>query len=953
MNHAPPGAEPLTFSLRYVGPRCGPLGINLEAKLIIPAAWPDSIARQIRFASVNTVNKVAGLLQEACGSGNPASPSSTSLPTPRLASRASQRLDFRVPIHGRARHPSDSSMRDLHSGLLALALILAALAGHAQLPAPRITWIFPAGAALGSTQEVTVAGTDLDEPRGLVFSDPRITAPPREDGSPVFRVTVPPDTMPGLVDVRVQGRFGVSNPRGFVIGTEHDLVAPATNTAPETAFDVPLDTAVHGRVQPATSSWFRFQAHRGQRLLLVVQARELDSRLVPDLVVLRDDNRHELRVARRSQVLDFTAPDDGRYLVQIRDQTYKGGDDYTFRLTVSTRRRVEFALPFALGPDFPTRVTLFGRNLPGGQPSPIAGADGQELEAIEVEITSAEISSSTVPLSAWVWRKPAGGNGAAEQWIASPRLGDTTLPPLVFAQTVLSSTWSISNGVTRVTPPCEFGGAFPRRGEISGVTFEAKKDSVFWIEVFSDRLGFNTDPHLVVQRVTKTEKGEEKTQDLLELSDIDTNLGGRDFDTTSRDAVGRFQVPEDGTFRVLVRDLYRGSSNSPRLPYRLQIRPETPDYRLAIFAQPPPRKDDNDRQIHLGSPALRRGGTVAVRVIAFRRDGFDGPIDISAIGLPPGVSASPARIASGQSASTLLLTASTHAPAGPGSVTVSGRARIRDQDVQRDAVASSLRWHIPDWDQERGNPRFTTALGFGVVAGESESAPIALSASDPKAIEVLVKGKLRIPLVIARGGEFQGAFKLKPFGHPALEKAKETDVPEKATNVIVEIDLGEAPLPEGEHLVHVEATVPGKYRNNPEAAEAATVTAKAADSQATEAAARTKDCEGKLATARKSEDAAAADLKASQEKAATGTEAAVIEARSKAEKRLEEARAFRTSTERALAEAQTVAKTAADRQTSTAAQSKAAEEKAKPKDVSVRIYSPPVVVRVTPPPKPG
>jgi hypothetical protein len=39
--------------------------MNLEAKLNVPAGWPDSIARQIRFAAVNTVNKVAVQLQSA------------------------------------------------------------------------------------------------------------------------------------------------------------------------------------------------------------------------------------------------------------------------------------------------------------------------------------------------------------------------------------------------------------------------------------------------------------------------------------------------------------------------------------------------------------------------------------------------------------------------------------------------------------------------------------------------------------------------------------------------------------------------------------------------------------------------------------------------------------------------------------------------------------------------
>ncbi|MBL9127081.1 MAG: hypothetical protein JNL97_05520, partial [Verrucomicrobiales bacterium] len=504
-------------------------------------------------------------------------------------------------------------MRAFLSGLVLHALILAALDSRAQLPAAKLSWVFPAGASLGSTQEVTVAGTDLDEARGLVFSDPRIVSTPREEGSSVFRVVVPPDATPGLVDVRVFGRFGVSNPRGFVLGTERDILAPPTNTTPNSAFDIPLDTAVHGRVQPANTAWFRFEARRGQRLLVDVRTRELDSRLVPDLVVLRERDFRELRVARRSQLLDFTPPDDGRYLLQLRDQTFKGGDDYFFRLTLSTGPKVEFALPFALGPEFPARITLFGRNLPGGRLSSWTAADGRELEAIDLEVASAEPVAASLPLSlaSWIARKPAGANGAAESWRVAPRLGDVALPPLLFARAVSPSSWSLSNGFARVPLPCEFSGAFPRRGESSGVEFEAKKDAVYWIEVFADRLGFNTDAHVIVRRVRRDKEGKETVQDLADFADLETNLGGREFDTSSRDAAGRWQVPEDGTYRVSVRDLLRGSDSSPRLPYRLQIRPETPDYRLACYPQPPPRRDDNDRQIHLWTPTLRRGGTLA------------------------------------------------------------------------------------------------------------------------------------------------------------------------------------------------------------------------------------------------------------------------------------------------------------------------------------------------------
>src|SRR4051812_393737 len=66
---------------------------------------------------------------------------------------------------------------------LALGLLLGARPAAAQqlesnLPLPRLNTVFPCGGKAGTTVEVTVTGTDLDEPEGLVFSHPGLQAQP-------------------------------------------------------------------------------------------------------------------------------------------------------------------------------------------------------------------------------------------------------------------------------------------------------------------------------------------------------------------------------------------------------------------------------------------------------------------------------------------------------------------------------------------------------------------------------------------------------------------------------------------------------------------------------------------------------------------------------------------------------------------------------------------------------
>jgi hypothetical protein len=83
-------------------------------------------------------------------------------------------------------------------------------------------------------------------------------------------------------------------------------------------------------------------------------------------------------------------------------------------------------------------------------------------------------------------------------------------------------------------------------------------------------------------------------------------------------------------------------------------------------------------------------------------------------------------------------------------------------------------------------------------------------------LAVVQGGKLSLPLVVDRRGEFTAAFNLKPFGRPEFDKAKDLTIPEKATNATVELNLADYALPVGTHLLWLDGRAAGKYRNQPE-----------------------------------------------------------------------------------------------------------------------------------------
>lgn len=848
-------------------------------------------------------------------------------------------------------------------GFFALASLLAALVprGFSQLPAARLANLFPSGGKAGSNVEVTAAGSDLDEPTRLHFSNKDISATPTGDGNK-FNVAIGPNVPPGVYEARFVGRFGISNPRAFVVGPLLESNAPTTNTTAASALEVKPDTTLNGRASPNTVSWFKLAAKKGQRLLIECLAESIDSRMDAALVLM-DPAGHELERSRTGSLLDFTASADGTFLLKVFDFLYRGGDDYFYRLTLSTGPRIDFVMPPAGLPGTKTNYTLFGRNLPGGKAVKDFTSDGKPLEQLSVDIEIPTNDRTRQRLSTGLLVRPseAGGDGF-EYRLRTPKgvsnpvlLGFATAPVVLEKEPNNQPT-----GAQKLAPPCEVAGQFQANNDPDWFTFDAKKGDVFWVEVLSQRLGLPTDPFLLIQRVTKSDKGEEKASDVQEVYDSDTNIGEREFNTATRDPATRLEVKEDGTYRLLVRDLFQRSERSPRFVYRLSVRKEAPDFRLVAQVIAPKLKADT-KDIPLGVPLLRRGETAPVRVMAFRRDGFNGDIALSLENPPPGLIFDGDRIETGKNSDFILLTVAEDAPAFAGPIKLVGKAKVGDAELVREARGGTTVFTVANTDSERPESRLTRELVLAI--SDKESAPISIAAAEKKTWEAAANGKLEIPLRIVRRGEFNANLKLKPLGPGATEALKEFDVDGKATNATLKLDLAALKLAPGNYAYAVQTITTGKYRNNPEAAERADATAKEADKLAGELAAAAKKAGEEFDKAKKAAEESEAAVKSAQEKliaAKAAAEKSPEDEKLKTElaaatKSAEEASAAaksatesRAAAEKAKSGTESKSKDAQAKKDETAKRAKELADKAKPKDLSYQVTSPPIAIKVTP-----
>ena len=678
-----------------------------------------------------------------------------------------------------------------------------------QLPAAHITALFPLGCPIGGEVEIQVRGSDLDGAKAMHFSHPGISAKLTNSADRKFKVQVTEEVPIGVYEARLSGVLGLSNSRLFVVSSLAEIQSAGKNTGKETALTLTEDTVVNAVSVAKQSLWYRVKAKKGQRLMLRASASSLDSRMKP-VMTLRGGTGERLAKGNSNGLIDYTVRMGGDFYIQVHDLTFNGGTEYFYRLENLIAPHVDFVMP-PIVPSFDNSVvTLYGRNLPGSEPAGLKAVDGQEIERLVVNLS--KLSRSERPGGVCLPPASAVVNGGVFRLTN----GKTASNPFFIGQCGDSSLRLELESVNTETHPQNVsvstlvaGAFFPAR-DIDHFKLPVKKAQVYWLKVFSDQLGYKTNPYITAQLVGVAGDGKETADPAKEFYDLKGNPGGRKFNVTNRDMSWRFEPKEDGYCRVTLRDLFNQTTNDPSKGYVMTLRREEPDFRLVAHPETVSGNDNKKKSIELMVTHLRKGGTRPVRIVALREGNYNGPITITAKGLPEGIMLHPCEIKSGENSSTAFLTAHRCKETYAGNIQFEGKAKIGDRIVVRTALYAVTIYRVGDYEKEPVITRFSKEYAISVNADDPE--PIQLTFNGDNRFTGLASSKINIPLTIKRISGYNETIKLNVIGVKQLVKFKGIELAKEQTEAKLEIDLAKYKIPPGIHSINLAATVKGKYK---------------------------------------------------------------------------------------------------------------------------------------------
>lgn len=514
-------------------------------------------------------------------------------------------------------------MRRLWICCVTSVAILAVAADFGFAVAPSLGAITPYGVQRGTEVQVTFGGARLGDGEQLLFYSPGIEMKKIEkvdDNNCKATLAIAADCRLGVHAVRVRTATGVSNLQLFSVGALPivDEVEPNSEfIAPQA---IKMNTTVHAVVQNEDVDHFVVEAKKGERIVAELEGIRLGKTFFDPYVAILNAARFELSrsddnaLCRQDCLCSIVAPEDGKYIVQVRESAYGGNGACTYRLHVG---------------NFP-------------RPTAVIPAGGRPGETLEVRYVGDPLGVFTekITLPSVVERPEFDLFSKDDKGVApSPNV----VRVIDLQNAIEAEPNDTLQQATAATSPGALNGIIEKPGDVDFFKFTAKAGQQYDIRTFARNV--LRSPLDSVMNVLNAQGGK---------------LAGND-DSGGPDSYLRFGVPADGDFYITVQDHLK--AGGPDYAYRVEISPVKAELTMTI-----PEK----QQYIPTTLTVHRGNRTALLISAARAN-FGGGLALDIQSLPPGMTYQAVPMTAGLSMVPVLFSAAAEASTGGALADVIGR----------------------------------------------------------------------------------------------------------------------------------------------------------------------------------------------------------------------------------------------------------------------------------------
>jgi hypothetical protein len=494
-------------------------------------------------------------------------------------------------------------------------------------------------------KEMGVTEEDLDrlEEFAQRRNDEKRQLNPAIEETVALQFKVDAGATPGRREIRVKTPVGISNPINFYVDVYPEKSEQEPNdTRAGDAITDKLPVILNGQIMPGDVDRFRFEAAKGDKLVMVALARELVPYLADAVpgwfqatLALYDADGREVAYDDDFQfhpdpVLYYRIPKDGSYELEIRDSIFRGREDFVYRIKVGELPFLTSVYPLGVQAGQSATVALHGWNLP--------------VETLVFDATDKQPGS--YPISVADRKNKHKSNDVSFAVDVLPELMEQE------PNNDLGTAQSLK-------PPAIVNGRIDQPGDWDVYRFDGRAGGQVMVEVLARHLASPMDSLL---KLTDADGKQLMIND--DFEDI-----GAGLTTHHADSQLHVTLPADGSFFIHVGDTQKKGGLA--YAYRLRVSARRPDFELRVVPS---------------TVSARPGSTIPVTVHALRRDGFDQDVKLSLKEPANGFAISGGWVPADQNKVQITLTVPADAREEPYVVQLEGRADMRGRELVRPAI---------------------------------------------------------------------------------------------------------------------------------------------------------------------------------------------------------------------------------------------------------------------------